>query len=80
MHTLCFVTIPLMGSFFVIFPHSLPFCLTMFLFMHLFVCFEPAFASLPLDCLKQQKGNATTQDLKQLIPPLLESLYGGGGI
>lgn len=46
--------------------------------MHLFVCFEPAFASLPLDCLEQQKGNATTQDLKQLTPPLLESLYGGG--
>lgn len=50
----------------------------MFLFLYLFVCFEPAFASLPLDCLEQQKRNATTQDLKQLIPPFLESLYPGG--
>lgn len=42
-------------------------------------CFEPAFASLPLYCLEQQKGNGTSQDLKQLIPRLLESLYRGEG-
>lgn len=80
MHTLCFVIIPgyKHGEFLCDFSSCTPILpdhVSIFVFICLF--FEPAFASLPLDCLEQQKGNAATQDLKQLIPQLLESLYLG---
>lgn len=49
-------------------PYALPFCLTVFVFV-------TASASLPLGCLERHEGNSNTQDLKQLIPQFLESIY-----